>query len=112
MHTIEQLVNQYEVVLNGFFVEFPEVALAQHNQPVEELEDQGGIGIALGHGYQVDVLVLDMAEGRRAQGQDRRADLRIGDDLDAEDVGKARAAVATEGAKYEVLALLIEHKDP
>lgn len=112
MHTIEELVNQYEVVLNGFFVEFPEIALAQHNQPVEELKDQGGIGIALGHGYQVDVLVLDMAEGRRTQGQDRRADLRIGDDLDAEDVGKARAAVAAEGAKYEVLALLIEHKNP
>lgn len=112
LHTVEQLVDQHEIVLDGFFVEFPKIALPQHNEPVEELEDQCGIGIAFGNSYQVDILMLDMAEGRRAQGQDRRAYLRIGDDLDPEDVGKARAAVAAEGAKYEVLALLIEHKNP
>lgn len=85
--TIEQFVNQDEIVLHGLLVELAEIALAQHNQPVEELEDQRGIGIALGHSYQIDVFVLDMAKGRRAQGQDRRAHLGIGDDLNAEDVG-------------------------
>jgi len=52
--------------------------------------------------------VLDMAESRRAECQNRRAHLGIGYDLDAEDVGEPRAAIVTEGAKDEVLALLVE----
>jgi hypothetical protein len=52
-----------------------------------------------------------MAEGGRAERQDGRAHLGVGDDLDAEDVGEARAAVVAEGAEDEVLALLIEDKD-
>lgn len=53
--------------------------------------------------------MLDMAEGRRAQGQDRRADLRIGDDLNAKDVRKTWATVTPEGAEDQILALLIEN---
>jgi hypothetical protein len=52
-----------------------------------------------------------MAKRGRAEGQNGRAYLGVGDDLDAEDVGKARAAVVAEGAKDEVLALLIEDED-
>lgn len=52
--------------------------------------------------------MLDVAEGGAAQCQDGRSDLGIGDDLDAEDVGKARAAVVAKGAEDEVLALLVE----
>lgn len=111
-HTIEQFINQHKVVLHGLFVKLSKVALPQRNKPVEELKDQRGIGIALRHGDQVDILVLDMAEGSRAQGKDRRADLRIGDDLDAEDVGKTRATIAAEGAENQVLALLIKDQDP
>ncbi|KAK5632863.1 hypothetical protein RRF57_008577 [Xylaria bambusicola] len=52
-----------------------------------------------------------MAEGGAAEGQDGGADLRVRDDLDAEDVGKARAAVVAKGAEDEVLALLVEYQD-
>lgn len=52
-----------------------------------------------------------MAEGRGAEGEDRRAHLGVGDDLDAENVGEARAAVVAEGAKDEVLAFLVEYED-
>jgi hypothetical protein len=52
-----------------------------------------------------------MAEGGRAERQDGRAHLGVGDDLDAEDVGEARAAVVAEGAEDEVLALLVEDED-
>lgn len=52
-----------------------------------------------------------MAEGSTAEGQDRGPHLRVGDDLDTEDVGEARAAVGAEGAEDEVLSLLIEDED-
>lgn len=52
-----------------------------------------------------------MAEGCRTQGQDRRAHLRVRDNLDTEDIGQARAAVAAEGTEDEVLTLLVEDED-
>lgn len=52
--------------------------------------------------------MLDMAEGCGAEGEYGRAHLGIGDDLDAEDVGEAWAAVVAKGAKDQVLALLVE----
>jgi len=109
--TVQQLVHQHKVVLDGLLVELAKVPLAQHDQAVQELEDERGVGIALGDGDQVDVLVLDMAEGGRAQGQDRGAHLGVGDDLDAEDVREARAAVTAERAEDEVLPLLVEDED-
>lgn len=108
---VEQLVDEDKVVLDGLLVELAEVAAAELDQAVEELEDEGGIGVALCDGDQVDVLVLDMAEGGAAQGQDGRAHLRVADDLDAEDIGEAGAAVVAKGAEDEVLALLVEDED-
>lgn len=55
--------------------------------------------------------MLDMAEGGRAQGQDGRADLGIGDDLDAKDVGQTRTAVVAKGTEDEILAFLVEDED-
>ena len=55
--------------------------------------------------------MLDVAEGGGAEGEDRRPDLRVGDDLDAEDIGQSGSAVVAEGAKDEVLALLVEDED-
>ena len=52
-----------------------------------------------------------MAEGGRAQGEDRGADLGVGDDLDAEDIGETGATVISKGAEDEVLALLVENKN-
>lgn len=108
---VEQLVDQDEVVLYGLFIELAEVAAAELDQAVEELEDEGGIRVALGDGDQVYVLVLDMAEGGAAQGQDGRAHLGIADDLDAKDIGEPGATVVAKGTEYEVLALLVEYQD-
>lgn len=106
--TIEQFVNQHEVVLYGLLVELAKVAPPQHDQSIEKLKHQRRIGIALGHRDQVDVLVFDMAKGGRAECQDRGADLRVGDDLDAKDVGETWAAVAAESTEDEILTLLVE----
>jgi hypothetical protein len=108
---IEQLIHQHKVVLNSFLVEFAKVRLPQPNHPVYELENQRRIRIALGDSDQVDVLVLNMAERRGAEREDRRAHLCIRYYLDSEDVGEAGAAVVAEGAKDEVFALLIEYED-
>lgn len=111
MGTVEQLVDEHEVVLNGLLVELAKVAPPQLDEAVEELEDQGGIGVALGDGDEVDVLVLDVAEGGAAEGEDGRPDLGVRDDLDAEDVGETGPAVVPKGAEDEVLALLVEDED-
>jgi hypothetical protein len=111
VRTVEKLVNKDEVVLNSLLIELPKVAPPQLDEAVEELEDQGGIGIALGDGDEVDVLMLDMAEGGAAEGQDGRTNLRVRDDLDAENIGEARSAVVPEGTEDEVLALLIEDQN-
>ncbi len=87
------------------------ICLPQADQAVEKLEHESGIGVALSHRDQVDILVLHMAERGRPQCEDGRADLCVGDDLDAEYVGEAWAAVVAEGAKYEVLALLVEDEN-
>ena len=55
--------------------------------------------------------MLNMAKGRRAESEYRRADLGIGDDLYAKHIGKAGPAVISKGAKDEVLALLIEDEN-
>lgn len=109
--TIEQLVDQDKVVLNGLLVELGKVGATQLDQAVQELEDQSGIGVALCDGDNEDVLMLDMAECGGPKSQDGRADQRVGDDLDAEDIGESWAAVVAEGAKDEVLALLVEDED-
>ena len=55
--------------------------------------------------------MLDMAKGRRAESEDRRADLGIGDDLYAKHIGKAGSAIVAKGTEDEVLALLVEDQD-
>jgi hypothetical protein len=52
-----------------------------------------------------------MAEGGRAKGENGRAYLGVGDDLNSEHIGKSRAAIVAEGAKDEVLTFLVEDKD-
>src|SRR6202043_1905256 len=55
-----------------------------------------------------DVLVLDMAECRRAQSQRRASQLGIRDDLYPEDVGESGSTVAAKGAEDEILAFLVK----
>ncbi len=52
--------------------------------------------------------MLDMAEGRGPESEDWGADLGIGDDLNAEDVGEAGPTVISKGAEDEIFAFLIE----
>ncbi len=52
-----------------------------------------------------------MAEGCAAESEDGGADLGVRDDLDAEDVCEAGAAVVAKGAEDEVFALLVEDED-
>ena len=106
--TIKQLVNQDKVVLDSLLVKLSKVAATQLDQAIEELEDESGIGVALGDGDEVDVFVLDMAEGGAAERQDGRSDLRIADDLDPEHVGESRSAIVAECPEDQVLAFLIE----
>lgn len=96
---VEKFVDEDEVVLDGLLVELAKVSATQLDQTVQEFEDERSIGIALGDGHQVDVLVLDMAECRTAEGQNGRANLSVADDLDSEDIGESRATVVSEGSK-------------
>lgn len=109
--TIQELINEDEIVLDSLLIEFAKVTATKLDQAVEKLEDERSIGVALGDGHQVDILMLDMAEGGASQGQDGRANLGVGDDLDSKDIGETWAAVVSKGAKDEVFALLIEYED-
>ena len=62
--TVQQLVNEDKVILYCLFVKLDKIPLAELYQPVEKLEDEGGIGVALGDGHEVDVLMFDMTECR------------------------------------------------
>ena len=106
--TVQELIDQYEVVLDGLLIELGEIAPAQTNEPVQELEDQRCIDIVPRNRYQVDILMLDVAEGGGAKGKYGGADLRIRDDLDSKDVGESRPTVLTERPEDEILSLLIE----
>lgn len=52
--------------------------------------------------------MFDMAEGRRAEGEDWRAYLGIRDDLNPEYICKSWSAVVAESAEYEVFAFLVK----
>lgn len=57
--------------------------------------------------------MLYMRECSRPEREDGRAHLRVGDDLDAEDVGEPVApAVIPELPEDEVLTFLVEEEDP
>jgi hypothetical protein len=61
--TIEKLINKHKIVLHSFLIKLSKVPSSESNQPVQELEYQGRIGVALRNRDQVDVLMFDMAEG-------------------------------------------------
>lgn len=110
-HTVQQFINQNKIILHSLFIKRPKVPLAQYSQPVQELEHQSRISIALRNSHQVDILMLDMAESCRAQRQYRRSDLRIGYDLYAKDISQSGAAIVAKGAEDQVLPFLVEDED-
>lgn len=68
-HLIEQLVNDDEIVPDGFLLELLEVFGEDLHDLVEEKEDLGGICVSFGEGKEVEVVVSDIEilERRRCQ---------------------------------------------
>lgn len=97
--TIQKLIHQHEIVLHGLLIEFPKIPSPQPNQPIQKFERQGRIGIALRHRDQINILVLDMAEGCGSESEDRGPHLGVGNDLDAENVGQSWSTVVAKGAE-------------
>ena len=54
-HFVEELVDDDEVVADGFFLEGFEVFGEDGDEAVEEEEDGGGVGVAFGEGEEVEV---------------------------------------------------------
>lgn len=106
--TIQELIDQDEIVLDGLLIKLAKVPSTELNQAVEELKDQRSIGVTLGDSDEIDVFMFDMAESRAAEGKNRRSNLSVGNDLNAEYIGETWSTVVTESAEDEVLSLLIE----
>ena len=59
-HFVEQLVDDDEIVADGFFLEVLEVVGEDGDEAVEEEEDRRGVGVEFGEGEQVEVGVSDV----------------------------------------------------
>lgn len=59
-HLVEQFVNDDKVVADGLFLEGLEIFGKDLDDFVEEEDDFGGIGVALGEGEQVEVIMADV----------------------------------------------------
>ncbi|TLD10525.1 hypothetical protein PgNI_06578 [Pyricularia grisea] len=105
------LVDKHEVVLDGLLVKLAKVTPPELNEAVEKLKHKSSVRIALSNSHQVNVFMLDMAKGSASECQDRRPGFPSADDLNAEDIGKARAAVISEAAKDEVFTFQVKKKD-
>jgi hypothetical protein len=69
-HLVEELVDDDEVVPDGFFLELLEVFGEDLDDLVEEEEDLGGVCVSFGEGKEVEVVVSDievLEERRRCQ---------------------------------------------
>lgn len=59
-HLVEQFIDDDEVVADGFFLQSLEVLGEDFDDFVQEEEDFGGVGVALGQGEEVEVVVTDI----------------------------------------------------
>lgn len=84
--TIQQLVEEHKVVLDAFLVELAKVASSDLDDPIAELEHQCCIGITLCDRRHIQVLMANVEEGGASERDDRCSHIRIGHDLDAEDL--------------------------
>lgn len=109
--TIEQLIYEYKIIFHGLLIELPKIPPPQAHQSVQELKHKRCIGITLRYRHQVYVLMFDMTESCGAESEDGGADLSIGDDLNAKDIGETGPAIVAKGAKYQVLAFLIKDEN-
>lgn len=59
-HLVEELVDDYEVVADGFFFELFEVLGEDFDDFVKKQKDFGGVGVAFCEGEEVEVVVPDV----------------------------------------------------
>lgn len=78
--TIQELVNEDEVVLDVFLADLAEVGRHHVTHLVEELEHHGGVDVLLGDGSQPDVGALHVEEAGACDVGDGRAHLLAGVD--------------------------------
>ena len=74
-HTVEQLVDEDEVVLDVLLADLAEVGLHDVAHLDEELEHHGGVNVLLGDGCEPDVGTADVEEGGARDVGDGGADL-------------------------------------
>lgn len=84
--TIEQLIDEHKVGLDGLLVKLAKVRSADIDDSIAKFKHQGRIRVPLCERNNVQVLVSDVEEGGRTEGDDGRTHVSVGDDLDAEDV--------------------------
>lgn len=75
------------------------------------LEDQTRLDISFADSHTVNVFASHVRKSGAAEGGNGRADGRVGDALNAEDIGESRAHVLAEGAEDEQLVLLVEEEN-
>jgi hypothetical protein len=59
-HFVEQFVDNDKIVADRFFFKCFEILRENFDDFVEEEEDLGGVGVALGQGEEVEVVVADV----------------------------------------------------
>lgn len=74
--TIEQLVDEHEVVLHILLVHLAEIGLHGVREPVEELEHHRRVDVVPSHSAYPDVSALYVEEGRPCHVRNRAADLQ------------------------------------
>jgi hypothetical protein len=109
--TIEQLVDQGKVVLDGLLVQPAKVAAAEGNDLVAEFKDERCRDVGFGDSSEIEVLVPDVEEGGRSEGDDGGADVGVGNDVDAEDVGDRAADVGAKDARDEDFPLQAQYEE-
>lgn len=91
--TVQEFVNKNKVVLDCLLVEFAEITSANVDNAVTEFKDEGCIGVPTAHSNNVKVLVANVEEGSRAEGDDGRAHVCVGNDLDAKYISNRSSIV-------------------
>lgn len=109
---VQQFINEDEIVLDSLLVHFAEIRPSNAiDKTMQKLKDQRCIRIDLGDGDNVNVVSLDVEEGRAAESRDGRANVGGGEDVDAKDIGNGSFEVVSVQTRDENLALLIEDED-
>ena len=110
---IQDLVDEYKVILDILLADLPEVILHDIDHLQEELEDHGGVDILLGDGSEPEVGSLDVKVRCSRNVRHRRPHLAPGvDNVDSECVHSIAADIVPVDSGDENLALVVVAKQP